>query len=75
MFIFFIKVCVFSCIDNSHRLRTDRILNSKPWIFAKKDELLSRIKRAMIGLKDILLRCFTKRHTTDNSDEAPLLLN
>ncbi|CAI2193313.1 14789_t:CDS:10 [Funneliformis geosporum] len=45
-----IVVCVFSCIDSSHRLRTERISSSKPWIFAKKDELLNIIRRGICFL-------------------------
>jgi hypothetical protein len=52
---------MFTCIDNSHRLRSDRILSSKPWIFAKKDQLLKNMKRGIVGLKNILLCCFRKK--------------
>ncbi|RGB40888.1 hypothetical protein C1646_752761 [Rhizophagus diaphanus] len=68
-----IFVCMFTCIDNSHRLRNDRILSSKPWIFAKKDEFLNNIKRGIIGLKNILLCCFIK--TVDVEEESLGLLS
>ncbi|RIA95841.1 hypothetical protein C1645_756478 [Glomus cerebriforme] len=68
-----IFVCMFSCIDNSHRLRNDRISTSKPWIFVKKDELLNNIKRGIVGLKDILLCCFIKK--ADLEEESLGLLN
>jgi len=63
-------VCMFSCIDNSHRLRSDRISNSKPWIFGKKDEFINSIKRGIIGLKNILLCCCVKKE--DNLEEESL---
>ncbi|RHZ50627.1 hypothetical protein Glove_494g15 [Diversispora epigaea] len=42
-----ICVCVFTCIDGSHRLRTERITKSKPWIYAKKDDLISGIRNSL----------------------------
>ncbi|CAG8458872.1 23113_t:CDS:2 [Rhizophagus irregularis] len=68
-----IFVCMFTCIDNSHRLRNDRISSSKPWIFAKKDEFLNNIKRGIIGLKNILLCCFIKK--VDVEEESLGLLS
>ncbi|CAG8486996.1 2231_t:CDS:2 [Diversispora eburnea] len=43
-----ICVCIFICIDGSHRLRTERITNAKPWIFAKKDDLISGIRNSLL---------------------------
>ncbi|GBB94172.1 hypothetical protein RclHR1_02300013 [Rhizophagus clarus] len=68
-----IFVCIFTCIDNSHRLRSERISGSKPLIFAKKDEFFKNIKRGIIGLTKILLRCFTKK--VDTEEESLGLLN
>ncbi|CAG8466952.1 14878_t:CDS:2 [Funneliformis mosseae] len=59
-----IIVCVFSCIDSSHRLRTDRISSSKPWIFAMKDELLNILRRGMF--------CLWKKPKKDNLEEESL---
>ena len=60
---------MLTCIDNSHRLRTDRISNSKPWIFAKKDELLYRIKRGIISI----LCCVRKPANLDEEESLTLL--
>jgi uncharacterized protein (TIGR00245 family) len=67
-----ILACVLTCIDNSHRLRIDRISNSKPWLFVKKDELLGSIKRGIISLKGIL--CFVRK-PANLEEESLRLLN
>ncbi|KAG9288651.1 hypothetical protein G9A89_006752 [Geosiphon pyriformis] len=34
-------LCIYTCIDSSHRLRTDRITDAEPWIFVKIRKMIN----------------------------------
>ncbi|CAG8516883.1 10942_t:CDS:2 [Cetraspora pellucida] len=69
-----ILACIFTCIDSSHRLRIDRISNSKPWIYVKRDELIASIKFGITRLKNYVCCCFLKSDKFSDQDDQILLL-
>nr|CAG8461154.1 14667_t:CDS:10 [Entrophospora candida] len=62
-------VCVFTCIDDHHRLRTERISNAKPWIYAQKDKLFEKTKNLLIYLKNKLFCCAIQRNSLSSDDD------
>ncbi|CAG8692478.1 17874_t:CDS:10, partial [Acaulospora morrowiae] len=70
-----IFTCVFTCIDNLHRLRIERIITTKPWIYAKKDELVDGVKNIFIGVKNYIFCCFIRNTSSSDDSEAQVLLN
>ncbi|CAG8819406.1 34132_t:CDS:2, partial [Racocetra persica] len=69
-----IFACIITCIDTSHRLRIDRISNSKPWIYVKRDQLINSIKRGVTGLKNSVCCCFLRSDKPSDQDDHILLL-
>ncbi|CAH1762418.1 14462_t:CDS:2 [Entrophospora sp. SA101] len=62
-------VCVFTCIDDHHRLRTERISNAKPWIYAQKDKFFEKTKNLLIDLKNKLFCCAIQRNSLSSDDD------
>ncbi|CAG8511577.1 1523_t:CDS:2, partial [Scutellospora calospora] len=68
-------VCVFICIDNSHRLRLERISDSKPWVYVIRDGLTSSIKHGITRLKKVVCCCFLKQSDKLSNPDNNILLD
>lgn len=65
------QVCVFTCIDDHHRLRIERISNAKPWIYTQKDKFIEKIKNSLINLKNKCCCCcaIKRNNFSSNGDD------
>ncbi|KAG9292399.1 hypothetical protein G9A89_015269 [Geosiphon pyriformis] len=63
-------LCVYTCIDKTHRLRTDRITEKQPWLYLKWHLLLKNLSLFSRKIGNFICACFNRQI----SDESRPLL-